>query len=105
MGLVLVAAVYSAAPSITLSFNQPIDIAQLVEGVIEVTDGALGLLWINSPPAVLVDPQTVRMNLVDDKEFVGTGVHLTAPGNTGIVASEGGGAWGGVMDLALPFPP
>ncbi len=104
VGLNLVSAVYSEAPSITLSFNQPIDIAGLVYGAIIVTDGAVGVWWVNSLPGVLIDPQTVQMTLVEVKEFVGAGVHLTAPGTTGIVAVNGGGTWGGVTELELPFP-
>ena len=54
--------------------------------------------------AELVNPTTVRVALNAIGGAMTPGVHLTAGAANGIVAADDGGAWAGVVELALPWP-
>jgi hypothetical protein len=48
--------------------------------------------------------ETLVVTMSEEGEFVGAGVTLTAAGGAGIVADDDDAPWGGVSELALPFP-
>jgi hypothetical protein len=104
--LVLASASYDFnGPSVMLEFDRAIDIAGLDGAQISVNDGAFtGLIFAATGPAMLVDPQTVEIDLVSTGPSAGIDVRLTASAASGIVAVNDGGTWPGVMNLVLPFP-
>jgi hypothetical protein len=103
--LVLVSATYEEVVSVSLTFDRAIDIDALVGAQITVDDGAVaGILYAATGVATLTDPQTVRIELSEIGLSTGPGTTLTASAASGIVAVNDGGTWGGVAELALPFP-
>src|SRR5213592_3214841 len=103
-GLTLVGATYELKTAVTLAFNMSIDISAIDVSQVFVIDGIDSTQWQGSGPAVLLDPQTVRITLVIVGKYVGTDVVLLqASASTGIAPSSGGAAWAGASDLVLPF--
>ncbi len=104
--LVLVAATYAESTWVQLTFDRPIDVAGLIGSAITVDDGDLtATRWEATGPSVtMIDPATVRIELVEFDPFAGVGILLDATGGSGIVAVDDGGTWAGVSDVALPFP-
>ena len=102
--LTLVRATYVSGTSLTLAFDRPIDVSALVGGVILVDDGPAGTQYEATLGAVLVDPQTVRLALIDLTGFAGPDVRLNAAAGNGIAPAGGGAAWAGVSNLLLPYP-
>jgi hypothetical protein len=107
--LVLVTAEFDAgavpAPTVTLAFDRAIDIAGLVGGAITVDDGpGSGTRWEATLTATMLDPQTVRIDMLDVEPSASAAVLLDATAGNGIVAVDDGGTWGGVSELELPFP-
>ena len=100
----LLGATYVAGTSLTLVFDRAIDVSALVGGVILVDDGPGGAQYEATLGAVLVDPQTVRLALIDLTGFAGPDVRLNAAAGNGIAPAGGGAAWAGVTDLLLPYP-
>jgi hypothetical protein len=102
----LASAVYDSEEStITLGFTRAIDVSAIFAATINVNDAVTtGLTYECSGAPTLVDPQTVRLNLVDIGPSEGPGVTLSATGANGIKALDDGTPWAGVTDLGLPFP-
>ena len=101
----LVAAEYEEGIAVLLTFDRAIDIAALDGAAITVDDGAvIGSLFDATGTATLIGPAIVRLELEDIGPSVAPDVRLSASAGTGIVAVDDGGAWGGVSDVALPFP-
>ena len=106
VALTLVAATYDEfVPSVTLAFDRAIDIAGLDGSNILVRDGDTAeMMWSATGAAVLDAANTVRITLEPVEADSAPGVVLTAGPTSGIVAVDDGGEWGGVSELALPFP-
>ena len=102
--LSLVAATYIDNAFLDLTFDQAIDISAFDGDGVFVDDAVDALLtFIASGGATLVSTTIVRVELVEFENATGTGVTLTAPNDTGIVAVNGGATWTGCSALALPF--
>jgi hypothetical protein len=102
--LALAAAACDESPSLTLTFDRPVDVSALDVALIRVDIASLGFTYVGHDAPIVVNPTTVQILLTGVEEYAGPGVILTAPANTGIVAAQGGAAWPGVTGLALPFP-
>jgi hypothetical protein len=101
--LTLVQATYDQAVSVTLVFNQPVDLSQIVPDMITVADGALeGTLFIGEGVPEQPTPETVTVFLAPFDPYQESGVSLTASDGAGI-RSVSGELWEGVDGLALPF--
>ena len=103
--LTLLSAVYdNVGLTLTLGFDRAIDISGYNQASIEVDDGTYNSSsYLNDRNPVLVDAQTVQMNLDRTTNDPNPGVFLTAQNNTGIVAVDGSGEWAGCSELSLPF--
>jgi hypothetical protein len=98
-----VAATYQETVSVTLQFDQEIDISQLNAPEIEINDVDNNITFAGlSGPGTLIDPFTVRIDLEITGPAIGPGILLTAQPDNGIRA--GGEEWAGVSALSLPFP-
>lgn len=104
VALTLVAASYSTAAWVRLSFDRDINIAAIHVGAIIVSDANTGQTYVGSGVATRIATQTVQVPLAILTTSTGSGIKLTASGATGIVAVNDGGTWGGVSQLVLPFP-
>jgi hypothetical protein len=102
---VLVAAWFDDTGFVTLAFDQAIDIAGLVGSAI-VVNAPIVTEWeyVATGPAVLEDPSTVRISVVELAPASGDVVLLTAEADNGIVAAIGGAPWAGVSEVGLPYP-
>jgi hypothetical protein len=104
VALTLVAATWEESPSVTLVFDRPIDVSAMDVALVRVDIAPLGFTYLGYQAPILVNPTTVQILLSGIEEYAGPGVILSAPADTGIVASDDGGTWAGVADLPLPFP-
>ncbi len=104
VALTLVAATYEAGAAVTLTFDRAISIAGFDGSFVTVRDEAEAMLYDATGGAELIGPAVVRLTLVPVEGDSSVGVTLTASPDTGIVAVDDGGTWGGVSDLQLPFP-
>src|SRR4051794_23645965 len=103
--LTLVAAEYSDREWVRLTFDRAIDIAAIDGSQIIVDDEAQsGDRFDGTGGATLMSPATVQVNLNRIDSASESGVHLIVSASSGIVASDDGGTWEGVSDLALPYP-
>lgn len=102
--LTLVSATYQSAVSVTLTFNQPIDISGLAGAQFTVVDGPAAKVYFGTGGSTLVSPGVVRINLLQIAPSGGPNVQLTASGTNGIVAVNGGQEWTGTGGIVLPFP-
>jgi hypothetical protein len=101
----LVSATYDVGSSITLKFNQPIDISQLNGPAITVNDSLNGTIFVGlDGPATRVDPFTVRVELEEDGPFAGQVTTLDATDDTDIRSVPGAKGWAGVSGMKLPYP-
>jgi hypothetical protein len=101
----LVSATYDVGSSITLKFNQPIDISQLNGPAITVNDSLNGTIFVGlDGPATRVDPFTVRVELEEDGPFAGQATTLDATDDTRIRSVPGAKGWAGVSGMKLPYP-
>jgi hypothetical protein len=102
-GLVLVSALYEPTASVTLTFDRPIDVADVNCSAITVDDGMFGFRFV-AVEANLLSATTVELvlNGIDELPFVGVKMNATA--SNGIVAAGDAAAWAGALELELPFP-
>jgi hypothetical protein len=101
--LALIEATYDQAVSVTLVFNQPVDLSQIVSDMITVADGAFeGTLFIGEGVPEQPTPETVTVFLAPFDPYQESGVLLTASDGAGI-RSVSGEVWEGVDGLVLPF--
>ena len=100
----LVAATYQAGVSVTLTFNQAIDLSAFNGEAVVVEDGPGYVTYIGSGGVTPIGSTGVRLGLVAFEEGAGSVVTLNAPATTGLTAVNGGGTWAGVMNVLLPFP-
>jgi hypothetical protein len=105
VAMALVGASYDPdALTLLLTFNQSVNIAAFNGGAITVLDTDFTGWKYHGTGASLATPSSVLITLGSFQSSITDGVHLTATGATGIVASNGGGTWSGVTNLSLPFP-
>ncbi len=104
--LMLVAAEYQEGVWVRLTFDRPIDISAMNGSAITVDDGPLsGTLWVGLEfSGTLIGQATVQIELDPYDPSSSAQTLLNGAAGNGIVASEGGGTWGGVTNVALPFP-
>ncbi len=104
--LMLIAAEYQEGVWVRLTFDRPIDISAMNGSAITVDDGPLsGSLWVGLEfSGTLIGPVTVQIELGPYDPSSSVETLLNGAAGNGIVASEGGGTWGGVTNVALPFP-
>jgi hypothetical protein len=102
----LVQATYqSAVPSIRLTFDRAVNVPALAGNQIVIADGSINALRYDAQGDVtLINPTTIEIGLTDIEAYAGPDVRMTASAASGIVAVDGGAAWGGVTNLLLPFP-
>ena len=101
---VLVSAAYASGQSVTLAFDRAVDVAGMDVERVGVDDGpGTEMLYVGSGPAVAIDARTVRVGLAGFDLSDSNAVTMTAHGDTGIVAADGGQAWAGVGTVVLPY--
>ena len=101
----LIAATYQEGESVTLTFNQAMDISAFDGEQVFLDDSTYTLRsYTATGGATLLSPTTMRAMLVDFENSQSQAVVLDAPATTGITAVNGGGTWAGVNNLYLPFP-
>ena len=105
VALTLVAASYISTPSqkVRMEFDRAIDAAGLDGAEIVVDVAADSAKYRATGTVTVIDPATIEVGLESMEFFIGEGVHLTASGDTGIVAADDGGTWAGVDFIELPF--
>lgn len=101
--LTLLAATYQEAAWVTLTFDRAIEIEAVVPEAVVVDDAHFTTSAWTGGSATLESPTQVRITLVETGPAAGSGTRLSATALTGIVASDDGGTWAGVTDVALPF--
>src|SRR5689334_511333 len=105
VALTLVSAHYGAGDWLRLQFDRNISIDDVDGSQIVVDDDAeTGDRYDCTGGAELIGPATVQFSLNRIGSASESGEHLIASATSGIVASDDGGTWAGVSDLALPFP-
>src|SRR4051794_15515787 len=104
VALTLTAAEFGEKSWILLTFDRGIDIAGLDGSQIILDDGDSGFRFNATGAAESKSPISVQITLVEIGSSIGSGVHLSASGSSGIVAIGDGGTWDGVSELVLPFP-
>jgi hypothetical protein len=103
--LALVSATYDVASSVTLKFDQPIDISEINGPAVTVGDVINATTFIGqSGAAILVDPFTVQINLQEAGGYGGSTNTLTASDDSRIRAVFSGSGWPGVTNASLPYP-
>jgi hypothetical protein len=104
--LVLQSASYSKdAYTLTLTFDRPIALVDFSGATITVNDDTqLSLSFQGDGIATITSPDTVVVGLAESGPSTGPGQTFSATADTGIVAVDDGGTWGGATDQALPFP-
>src|SRR4051794_7665230 len=103
VALTLVAATWEESPSVTLVFDRPVDVSGMDVTLVRVDIAPLGFTYVGYEAPIVVNPTTVQILLSGIADYTGPGVILNAPADTGIVASDDGGTWGGCAGLELPF--
>jgi hypothetical protein len=99
----LISASYIPNSSVTLVFNEPIDVSQIVTDMITVADGEVeGVIMIGVGAPTLENPTTVVIAVEPFDPYQGSGTFLTASDGAGI-RSATGEVWEGVDGLSLPF--
>jgi hypothetical protein len=102
--LMLVAASYVSESFVDLTFDRDIDVPAMDVGAIRVDGGESKATWyMGADVPLLIEPTRVRVLLGSEGMSEVGGVRLTVSAGNGIVASDDGAAWSGVMDLSLPF--
>jgi hypothetical protein len=105
VALTLVSAHYGAGDWLRLVFDRAINIDAIDASQIIVDDDTeTGDRYDGTGGAELLGPATVQFALNRIGSSSESGEHLIASASSGIVASDDGGTWAGVGDLALPFP-
>jgi hypothetical protein len=90
--------------TLSLTFDRAIDTSGIMPGDVVVNDGTTGIEWGGTGDVVPVGTHAFNMVMIEQGGYGGAGVVLDAATGAGIVSVEGGVAWAGVEDLALPFP-
>ena len=102
--LALVSATYLESSTITLVFNQPIDIAGFDGTSIVVSDGDLGVVYDASGEVDQGPSNTLVCGLVEIATGVGGSLTLTVSGGNGIRTVAGMIEWSGIGTTVLPIP-
>ena len=103
----LVAAELSVFGALTvrLTFDRAIDVSGIDAGQIIVQyPGGTGFEYVGEDVAGTPGPAIVDIAMVENGPAKTSQDVLSASADTGIVAVDDGGTWGGVSDAPLPFP-
>src|SRR5688572_14932621 len=104
-GPVLVSASWDVGTLLlTLTFDRAVNATGLQPDTVVVFDGSAVTEYRNNGDVGQPTPESAEILVAEFGEFTGSGVAMTATEPTGIVAIDGGTQWGGVTNLALPFP-
>src|SRR5688572_12809514 len=104
-GPVLVSAQWDVGTMVlTLTFDRPVNATGLQPDTVVVVDGSAVTEYRCNGDVGQPTPESAEILVAEFGEFTGSGVAMTATEPTGIVAIDGGTQWGGVTNLALPFP-
>src|SRR4051812_11484176 len=95
VGPVLVAASYEKDNFVQLSFDRAIDAGGVIGTQIFVADGINGKTYNATSAVTVIDPQTVRIGLIEIGATLGISVTLSASAENGIVASDDHEPWAG----------
>lgn len=102
--LTLVSATYQPeGPSVTLGFDQAIDLAAFVPSAVEVNDPSVNVAFYAGASVLASTANSVTVTLSYLDAPFGEDVMMSAGAGNGIVAVNGGEEWDGVMNLVLPF--
>ena len=105
VGPVLIAATWETDSFVLLTFNRDVELSESADPSQLRVDDQSGTGWaFVGTESTLAGPQQVHVEITHSGSAVGTGVKLTVGEGFGVLAAEGGAAWAGVSDLALPFP-
>ena len=104
VGLVLVSCAFVPQVTITMRFDQPINVDNYDGNHIRVYDGDAGLWYSGTGLTQQLDEFTFQVELAVEDEWTGVGAHLDADSLTGIVGADSGNLWAGVENVTLPFP-
>jgi len=104
--LILVSASYSKdAYTLTLTFDRAVALVGFDGTQITVNDDTqLSLSFDALGGATITSPDTVVLALNEVGSPTGPGQTFNATAETGIVAADDGGIWGGAVNQGLPFP-
>jgi hypothetical protein len=97
---VLVAAEFSDG-TLSLEFDRAMDFSAIVPGGLVVLDSSVPVEW-GGTAEITPSASAVSVVMIENGEYVGSGLWLEAPSGAGIKSSEGV-AWDGVVDLELPY--
>ena len=101
--LALVSATYVGGTSVTLTFNQAIDVGALAPDSFGVIDGEFFEQTYVGTSVLSSTADSVTIELLSIDPTSPGHVVLNADAANGIVATNGGEAWDGVSGLVLPF--
>ena len=101
--LTLIGATYDPGVSVTLTFNQAIDISAVDLAAIQVTDAQFEGTNYNGLALITSTANSITVELEVIESVIGSGVTLNVSEANGIVAAGGGAAWTGADNVALPF--
>jgi hypothetical protein len=102
VALTLVAASVDDGPTLTMQFNVAIDVSAMDVSTCLVADSGQGFNYVGFGSPVLLDANTVQVQLTGTSEYDGPDTTLTA-GDANGIAGAAGGAWGGCDGVELPF--
>ena len=89
---------------LTLTFDRAVDVSGIAPGLLVIDDGPNGIAWGGTGVVEQPTALSVAVEMIEDAEFTGSGVSLTATGGAGIVSDGDDAPWAGVSGLALPWP-
>jgi hypothetical protein len=97
---VLIAASF-ADGTLSLTFDREMDFSAIVPGGLVVLDSSVPVEW-GGTAEITPGEFGFSMIMIENGEYVGSGLWLEVPTGAGIKSSEGV-AWDGAVDVELPF--
>jgi hypothetical protein len=91
--------------AVFLSFDRPIDIADVDVTQFTLDLAAGGLALVGSGAASYNGSNGIRVPMVVSGSYGGSDNRVSAAAGNGIVAVDDGGTWAGCSDVELPYPP
>lgn len=90
-----------AEGSLNLLFDRAMDFSEIVPGGLVVLDSSVPVEW-GATAEITPGEFGVSIVMIENGEYVGSGLWLEAPTGAGI-KSAAGVAWEGAVDVELPF--